>query len=643
MALVNFEISRREPYLDGRTFGDAGAYERIDGIAHYAVDPAHPANAGIVDLDLAERGPDGLVHFSGDLTLLIPARGNGALLLNVPNRGGQTLTRLFNRAPAPDAPTEHIDPGDGFLFRHGWSLAIVGWQCDVPHPSPRYGLRPPQVPLAARQPRGEMHLRIQPDRDQASFPLTDQHVGPGTHMPIPADLSQPAVLWQRRHPYDEGRVVDAARWRFARDEAGRPVDDAAHVWLDGGFKAGVVYDVVYTPADCPVVGAGLLAVRDAACFVRGPGSPVRPDLVIGEGISQCGRFLRTLAELGLNRGEDGGQAFDGLLVHVAGARRGEFNIRYGQPSVQPTPNAGHLFPFADAPQTDPRTGRNAGLLDRLRQDGALPKIVYTDTAAEYWRGDASLAHTAVDGGGDVALPDNVRRYLFASTQHSPGAPPLGRMSVRGNHGANFLNLLDYVPVYRAALTNLRAWIADGTEPPASAYPRHADGSAATREAVLDRLAALPGLTLAAKDALLSLAPLDLASLPATVTGPAYPCVVSTLDADGNETAGVRMPDVAVPVATHTGFNPRHVDAGGPGQILDYFGSTLPFARDVAARQAAGDPRPSLAERYADRDDYLAKVCQAAEVLVAQRYLLAEDVAVCVEIAAERYDAVVAPR
>ena len=331
------------------------------------------------------------------------------------------------------------------------------------------------------------------------------------------------------------------------------------------------------------------------------------------------------------------RSFDAIVPHVAGGRRGEFNMRYGQPSVQPTPGFGHLFPFADQPQADPGSGRRAGLLDRLRESDAVPRIVYTDTAAEYWRGDASLAHTDGATGADVELPPEARRYLFASAQHSPGDLPFTRTSVRGNPGANYLNVIEYVPLYRAALANLLAWVADGVEPPPSAYPRQADGTAVSRESVLDRLASLPGLELAAKERLLSLAPLDLATLPATVTGPAFPSVVSAVDEDGNERAGIRMPDVTVPVATHTGFNPRHPAAGGAGQTLDYFGSTLPLPK----RRTAGDPRVPLDERYAGRDDYLTRVRTAAAALVGQRYLLPEDVETCVDIAAARWDAVMA--
>ena len=651
MAVERLEIKRRIPYLDGQKFGAGRSYERIDAIAHYAVDPDHEANASIIDLDKAERA-GGLVRFSGDVTLLVPSDGgNRAMLFEIPNRGNRVLTRMFNQAPFDLMPTDDIHPGDGFLMRQGWSLAWVGWQWDVPKPGPRIGLSAPLVADGAAD--GQMQLRVQPDLPQADISLTDHHVGSiGNHQLIPTrDIDDgQARLLVRDHIYADSREIPRDQWRFARDEAGAPVDDAAHIWLDGGFAAGQVYDLLYTPLECPVNGAGLIAARDLASFLRSAAdSPLAGtiDHAVAEGISQCGRFLRTFLGLGMNTDEAGAMVFDGLLVHIAGGRRGEFNQRYGQPSVQPTPNFGHMFPFADEPQSDPRTGRQAGLMDAQKAAGNMPKVFQTDTAAEYWRGDASLAHLSVADGSDVEPPPYVRRYLFAGTQHGAGVLPFADISPFGSHGSNYFNLVDYRPLYRAALTNLLAWAASDTAPPESAFPRQADGTGASREIVADELARIPGLTCPDMAVLPSVYPLDLgpkaaqgiATSPASRTGPAYPCVVSAVDPDGNETGGVRMPDVTVPVATHAGFNVRHPEAGGAGQILEYVGLTLPFATDAAARAASGDPRPSIAERYDSRDAYLGRVRDAAQALVEQRLLLAADIDLCLTLAADRYDAI----
>jgi len=455
MAVERFEITRREPFADGQAFAGGASYERIDAIAHYAIDPELAANRVVTDIVRAKR-TGALVRFTGDVTVLVPAgAGNRALLLEMPNRGNRVLPRVFNRAPFDLVPTDEIDPGDGFLMRHGWALAWCGWQWDVPggvSGGARMGIDAPMVPAEAREPDAKMQLRIQPNGRTSHFPLTDHHVGSiGNHRPIPVrDVDDPeARLLVRPHMYGEPTEIPRDRWRFARDQDGLPVADGEHIWLEGGFEPGLVYDILYTPRDCPVAGAGLLAMRDLAAYLRGdPASPLAGavDHVIGEGISQCGRLLRTFIGLGLNTDEVGAAAYDGLLIHIAGGRRGEFNQRHGQPSVQPTPAFGHLFPFADDRQTDPATGRKAGLLDRQRAVGALPKIFYTDTSSEYWRGDAALSHTSVADGADIELPRQVRRYLFASTQHGPGALPFAEVSPFGSHGSNSFNVIDYRPL-----------------------------------------------------------------------------------------------------------------------------------------------------------------------------------------------------
>lgn len=653
MAVERLDIVRREPYWEGRTFGKTGAYERIDGIAHYAVDPTLAANRKITDLALAES-IDGRVRFTGHVTLLVPAcGGNRSLLLELPNRGNRVADRMFNQGTVDLLPTDEVKAGDGFLMRHGWTLAWCGWQWDAPRPGPRMGITPPIIANAHLQSGGQMQLRIQPHARTASFPLTDHHVGSiGNHKAIATiDVEDPSArLLVRSSMYAEPTEIPRSQWRFARDQAGTPVADAEHVWLEGGFEAGRVYDVLYRPAECPVVGAGLLAIRDLGSFLRySDHSPIRGcvDQLVCEGISQCGRLQRTFLELGFNSDEQERRVYDGLLVHIGGGRRGEFNHRYGQPSVQPTPSFGHLFPFADQPQRDPRTGKLAGLLDAQTASGHLPKIIYTDTSSEYWRGDASLAHTTVVDGADVELPGDVRRYLFASTQHVSGVLPFADESAFGSRGSNFFNVVDYRPLYRAALQNLLSWIRDDVEPPPSVYPRKSDGTGEARKEVASKLARIPGLT-CPDDALLpSLYPLQLGdnahigvgTFPARQAGAAYPCIVSAVNEDGNEIGGLQMPDVEVPVATHTGFNVRQPSTGGTGQILEYVGLSLPFATDAARRGARSDPRGSIAERYESRDSYLECIRQAAEKQVRRRYLLAEDVQLCIDLAAERYDAV----
>jgi hypothetical protein len=123
-----------------------------------------------------------------------------------------------------------------------------------------------------------------------------------------------------------------------------------------------------------------------------------------------------------------------------------------------------------------------------------------------------------------------------------------------------------------------------------------------------------------------------------IEGDVYPCFVSGVDDDGNELAGIRLPDLSVPVATHTGWNLRAPEIGAPEQILSMLGSTMFFARSKAERETSNDPRLSMEERYENREGYVEKVRAEAEKLVADRYLLAEDIELVVANAADRYDA-----
>jgi hypothetical protein len=394
-----------------------------------------------------------------------------------------------------------------------------------------------------------------------------------------------------------------------------------------------------------------LAVRDFVSFLRYAGAPENPcderiDYAFGFGTSQSGRFLRNFLYLGLNKNERGQLVFDGVLPHVAGARRGEFNHRFAQPSVQYTASFGHRPPFTDDDQTDAVTGETDGLLRRQRQRGGVPRIIYANSAAEYWRGDCSLLHTDLAGERDIEPPDEVRVYHLAGAQHGPGVLPLGRVSViDGSRGLHDFNAVDYSPLMRAALTNLERWVTVGEVPPPSAFPRLADGTAARPEEVLAFFETIPGATPALSSHLRTIRRVDLGPdagrgigrFPAE-TGEAYPTYRAAVDEDGNERSGIRQPDLTVPVATSMGWNPRDPATGGAGQIINMLGSTLPFPATRADRERAGDPRRSIEERYRDRDDYEAQVRAAAERLAADRYILANDIPLVIGNCLARYDA-----
>ena len=665
MAVTHLEITSRRPYFGGQSFGDVGPYEDLQGSIHFAVDPDHASNRAIVDLDKAPRDTAGRVTFRGDFRLFRPAdasRANRRLLFEVVNRGRQRMP--FSMSPAEPEPTSAAHPGDGFLMRRGWTVAWCGWEWDVIDDHALIGLDAPQALGPDGQPiQGDVLVQFQPNERSSYFYLSHEslHPRPGLsrffgRKPYPAaERDDPAArLTVRESDYGERREIERNRWRFARAENGQVVEDDSHVWLEGGFQPGLIYELIYRTRICPVVGTGFLAVRDCVSFLRhaGDGSPVSGlvDHTFGYGQSQCGRFLRHFLSSAMNVDEDGRQVFDGVMPHVAGARRGEFNHRYAQPSAQHALSFGHLPPFHDLPQRDPLTGeRYPGLLDAQRRAGGVPKIFHTNTSSEYWRSEASLCHSDTAGKEDVDPADEARIYLLAGTEHGAGMVPPPAADPKGARTANTRNTVNYGPPLRALFVALEEWVVRGVEPPPSSVPRLADGSAASREALLEWFSRVPGVAVLDAEELPALRRIDLgpnaargiAQLPAK-TGEGHPSFVSALDDDGNEVAGIRLPDLTVPLGSHTGWNPRHPEtcAGNEralGQNVDMYGSTLPFPRTRAERQRRRDPRLSIEERYADRSDYLDGVRAAARELVRQRFLVEEDVELVLKHAAERYD------
>jgi len=639
MAVTSIEIKERGPYAEGMTFGDTGAYEQLDGTVYFAVDPADPANSLITDLELAPRNAAGLVEFSADFRMLKPLdaeKGNHKLFFDVVNRGNVLSLRRINSAPNND----HMDPGNGFLMRRGYTQVWCGWQHDVPLGNTG-GLRA-YVPEAANT-RGRIAVTFQPNEAATTQMLSDRK-----HLPYPADpLDQPdAQLSVQEYADGPNTVLPRSEWSFGRLEDGNLVPDASHICMGKGFEPGKVYRCIYTTATAPVVGLGIAAVRDLISHLRYSDTADNPGAgdiqhALAFGSSQSGRFLRHMLYLAMNQDERDRKVFDGMIAHIAGGRRGEFNQRFGQPSNLLESSAGSVFPFTDIDQTDPETGQTDGLLSRLTARAKVPKIFLTNTSSEYWGGHAALTHVDSTGTKDIRPSDSVRIYHFSSTQHNAGVLPLGHTQDTGARGLRPFNWVDWRPLMRAAVDNLDAWVTKGTMPPASKHARLDDGTAVPSEALKSVFNAFPGFGF--PDHLRHVTRFDFGPsegitehLP-PVTGKPYPALVPNVDADGNDVAGIRLPDVAVPLATVTGWNLRHPDTGGPGETHKTMGSTVPFAFTRQERQDASDPRPSVEERYASKDDYLDRVEGVARDLVSKGYLLDEDVPRVGQMAADRYD------
>ncbi len=648
-AVLRVELEERSDVLEGRSFGSVGPYERIQAKVRFAVDPRLAANQNIRDLEYAPRNEAGLVEFSADLYVLKPrdpAKGNGTLLFEVANRGRKLMPATFHRVSSLD-PREPADFGDGFLLEQGFTLAWLGWQWDVPEEPHLLRLYAPVAGHGERPLRGLVRSEFIPDQPARTFSLADR-----TMLAYPAaDPNDAAAqLTVRERGDGPRRTIPRGDWMFARERDGRPVPDRAHLYLlKGRLEPGRIYEVIYTAQDPVIVGVGLAAVRDFVSFLKygapNSGATLLGDQrrylkrAIGFGSSQSGRFLRTFLYFGFNADEQGRKVFDAVWAHVAGAGRGSFNHRFAQPSRDGHPFLNFfyptdLFPFTDLEETDPETGVRGGILTRAAAAGVLPKIFYTNGSYEYYGRAASLIHTSPDGKKDAPLAPETRIYFFAGSQHGPAAfPPSGAGTV------HLTNPNDFRWAMRALLVALNRWITDGTQPPVSRYPRLADGTLVEPDVV--RFPKIPGVRFPERlhrawrvDYGPDFETRGIVTFEPPKLGKAFPTLVPQVDADGNETAGVRLPDVAVPLATYAGWNFRAPSLGAPEELYSMAGSFLPFAATKAERLNRGDPRPSVEERYGGRDSYLEQVRAAARELVAEGFLLERDLDAVLQRAGE---------
>ena len=745
------EVISRSDVLDGRAFGDAGAYEKIVGKVHFKVHPRDAANRLIVDLDKAPRDENGEVAFASDFYILRPketARASGAVLLEVPNRGGKGILAVMHGGKGSRDPTTEEEFGDGFLMRRGVTVAWLGWQWDVredanmlrlyaPVARERGGLaaseKKEQTSDGARGKRRDMakagaageredarsnaerrtsnvERRAETETSNAQRSTSNVQVrgaNPASDAEISRALASPAaddgqpitglvradftvnerqeehplghmisgsiggteyacsdpedaanVLTVRDAPFAERQKIARGEWSFT--------DDRRHIRLTGGFEPGKIYELVYRAMNPAVAGLGFAAVRDFASYLKQEKNELAPatQRVHALGISQSGRFLRHFLLEGFNADEAGKRAIDGMFIHVAGAGLGSFNHRFAQPSRDAQPTSAlfyptDLFPFADAPQKEPETGKQAGLLDRAKADKVLPKIFHTNTSYEYWSRAGSLIHTSPDGKRDVAPVENARIYLLAGLQHfSRAFPPTPdtEPSLAAQHLPN-PNPVRWF--WRALFEAMDDWVRDGKAPPESRYPKIADGTLVRREAL--KWPEIPSgstSTITSRSTSVTVPPqrvhdalrLDfgpqwknriITKQPPGVGKP-FPALVPQVNEDGNEIAGVRLPQLEVPLATYTGWNLRDAKIGMPNERVSFLGSFFPLAKTKAEADAAGDRRAAIAERYPAREEYLAKFRDAASRLAGERFLLEEDVDALVARGGEEWDYVVGP-
>jgi hypothetical protein len=673
--ITRIEIANTEPAFAGRSFGTAGSYERLTGKAYGEADPQSPANAMIQDIGLAPRNAKGMVEYVTDIDILRPAdrsKGNGILFFNIVNRGNKGALSLFNYKV--DGGTAKINglggAGDGFLQRQGYTMIWFGWQPDVAPGANRMTMKVPIARNADGSPiTGIVRAELTTARGAIPAMPTTLNLSSGWFTAM-ATTTYPTVSTDNRTPLADGflptltvrgheaepRVpIPNTEWSFGSCDQGKPatVNDT-QICYPAGFKPGHLYELTYRARDPQVLGLGFAAARDLGTFLkfadRDDAGGANPVLIsnaktIVMGSSQSGRFIRSLIHLGFNRDEQGRTVFDGAFPHIGGGLM-PLNVRFGQPGRAVNGQIDHLYPGAEFPfgygsVHDPLTGRTQGILDRCTTTNTCPKIVHAATVLEMWELRQSLGFTDPLGIKDLVEPPNVRSYLMASTQHSsadlplPTSGPFGACQQQSNPNPHTWTV-------RALLQNLAAWIKDGIEPPPSARPTIAGGTLVAPDQV--HFPSIPATKygnvsrpavrfLAVHDPLHvqdygeDYRPEDASGIisvnPPKASTVHYGNLVPQVDADGNDLDGIRNVFVQVPIGTYTGWNLFNSSFFEDG-FCTLQGSFIPFARTMQERLDAGDLRLSIEERYPTKEVYAAAVKKAADNLVANRYLLAED-------------------
>ena len=673
-------VSSADAYGGATPAGAAGPYIVITGIVHGKLNATHPDNAGIIDLQLAATDAEGNVAYTTDVVILRPksaATARRVLFYDVVNRGNKLAQGAFvgGGALVGGAP-----PADTFpsLLRAGYTVVWSGWQAGIA-----------QTGNGAAAPIGTS-FPIARNADGSSVTalsreeyIADYAGGSAIQLTyLPASLSDRSEVvftarqsWLNANGQQDYAAPSApvTTWDYVSNPDGSVsvqfTPPAAVPTPSGGSvapDAGTIYSFVYRAKDPVVTGIGFAAVRDLVSYLRyggadvqgnpnplgdlkaaqcaaGSNCPANPttnvDVAIGEGISQSGRFMRDFLYQGFNKDGANRKVFDGMMPIIAAGRRTWDNWRFAQIGRWSKQHEDHWmpgdqFPFAYNVITDPVGGTNDGLLKRCTESNTCPKVMQIDGAFEWWGGRASLVVT--DGAGqDLTLPDNVRYYLVAGTQHGGGAgvstgivtqPPAGSLCQFAP------SPVSETPVERALVPALEAWVVHDTAPPASQYPTVASGNlvapTATAMGFPNLASVMVPNSAAATPTALSLNGVGLtnqlfvtdysAAEPVADLAKRYTVLVPKVDANGNETSGILMPELAVPLGTYTGWNLR--GAGhAMGEGCSSAGSAIPFAIEPAMR-SPGDPRSSLSELYAGRADYQAKIAAAADALVAAGYL-----------------------
>lgn len=629
---ANAEISRIE-ISERQTLSDSSVdftYQSITGVVYFTLDPSVELNAAVSDIAFSPVNAAGLVEYSADFRVLVPSDSiaNGGLLYNVNNRGGSTFP--------PEQSLEHPLSGMGFTY------LATGWINELSPRPGRLRLHAPIVGSSGQRIAGDVRYEVivnSPTSDSVNI------AGSGHLAYEPTEEGyNSASLTQRQYQNDPRVPIERSQFQIevrAEQESNQPVVSLS---VDGGFQPGTLYELIYEAQNPVLAGAGMTAIRDMVSAIRfGDDAPdeiaklglPRIEDTVAWGNSQSGRLLRQFMYDGFNQDLNGRKVFDGVIPVIAGSGYGMFNNRFAMPTRTNGPHSNHLypndlFPFTYGESTDPFTGRTDSILGKARASGTVPKVMHIQTSNEYWVRAGSLPHTNPQGTEDAVLPDEVRFYSIGGSQHGSG----NGMPRAAGSGQLPPNPNMWAPISESLIVAMYDWVANGEEPPASRYPRIADGSlVATHTA--------QGINSAAWNNLEGVNHPDGAYKPGFAsygdrwasdrivdrhpqsTDMYYTALVPAVNGDNNDSATTTVlpPLTQVPLATFVPWNLRAPSTGAEKSLARLAGGYIPLPLNSSIAAQSRDPRTTVDMLYGSFEDYLSQFEAATDLLISEGYLL----------------------
>lgn len=630
--IVKIIIDKNEPYADNKSFGDIGQYEKLTGRAFGEINPLDSRNALIQDIQLAPKNANGMVEYVTEFILLRPkdlSKSNGLFFLNLPNRG-------------------NVFPADNALLERGYVYLWCAWQGDVLAGNNRLTIKVPIATNNGTEITGKLRTEYQVSETVSTLFLSSgAFTGNSHHSYETVSLDNKGlVLTKRVHESDPRIPVPNAEWAFADCNKvvfpGTP--SSTMISIKRGFEPQYIYELIYTAKNPLVLGLGFAAIRDITSFLKYETQDLESTanpLLSGQktnlikaavmfGVSQCSGFTRTFLQLGFNQDENGKIVFEGVNSHI-GPRRVSLNVRFGRPGGAGMQHEDHIFPGNEAPFTwassyDSISKIKGGILDRCMATNTCPKIMQTLSSTEYWQSRMSLRTTNEFGKKDILIPENIRIYLFSSTQHTPYSRESPLSGFMTNNNSYYENL-------RALHIALGNWVLEDKQPPASIYPTIKKKTLVESNQKTSGWQDIPNVLYSGKvndggdlDFGKTFNEKDESGIiqePPVVFKQKYKILIPKVDADNNEIDGVHSLTIRVPLGTYTGWSLRK-SGFGEGDLNSLEGMFIPFKTTKTERIAVGDNRLSLEERYGTHEGYVSAIKKATEALIKERFLLPED-------------------